>query len=88
MNVTFEKLWNEYLSEDCAKINTSEETALIKKSVEMHQKASETLTPDQLTALEAYIELLYELQGVFVKKAFLKGCKFTASFFFETQNTK
>ena len=84
MNTTFEKLWNEYFAEECAKINTEEEKVLLKKTAELHEKANELLTKEQIPMIEKYIETLYELQSFFGKKAFFKGCEFTISFFLET----
>ena len=49
----------------------------------MHEALGELLTKEQSTAVEAYVDALYEIEGCFVKKAFLKGCEFATSFFFE-----
>lgn len=83
MKTLLEKLWNEYFAEECAAINTKEEKALVKKAVEMHKTANESLTKEQSEAFEKYIEALYEIQGFFVKKAFFNGCEFATSFLFE-----
>ena len=90
MKDTFQKLWDEYLSQECATIETEEEKKLVKKAVELHTKANNILTKEQKDAVESYTETLYDIQSSFVKKAFLKGCKYTASFLFETEmiNTK
>ena len=52
----------------------------------MHEAANALLTKVQREAIEEYIEALYEMQGFCVKKAFIKGCEFTASFFLEAGN--
>ncbi len=43
MKQTLEKLWNEYLSDECAEIDTDEERKLTKKTVELHEKANSLL---------------------------------------------
>lgn len=83
MKETFEKLWNGYLSEECSTINSEEESALLKKADELHKKAGELLSSEENDALEKYIEALYEIQSYLIKKAFFKGCEFTASFLAE-----
>ena len=52
----------------------------------MHEAANALLTKVQREAIEEHIEALYEMQGFCVKKAFIKGCEFTASFFLEAVN--
>ena len=84
MKQTLEKLWNEYLAEECALITTEEERALIKKAAKMHDVMNETLPKEQSEAIEKYIDSLYENQYCFAKKAFFKGCKFAVSFLLET----
>ena len=83
MKETLEKLWNEYFAEKCSAIDTEEERELIKKSAEMHKTLDELLTKEQSDAIEKYVEILYEIQGFFIKKAFFKGCEFATSFIFE-----
>lgn len=78
MKEMLENLWNNYFAEECAVINTKEERALAKKIVEMRDQ----ITAEAAEALEQYVEALFESQGVFIKKAFFKGCEFTVSFLF------
>ena len=78
-----DRLWNEYFNEECAVINTDEERTLLRRVVEFQEAAIAGLTKDQREGVQRYVEVLYESQGAQVKKAFLKGCEFTASFFFE-----
>ena len=85
MKQTLEKLWNEYLAEECALITTEEERELIKKAAKMHDVMNETLTKEQNESIEKYIDSLYENQYCFAKKAFFKGCKFAVSFLLEAQ---
>ena len=84
MNTMLENLWNEYFAELCATIDTEAERVLLKKSIEIHQKINEFLTAEQRDVMEEYIDLLYEMQDSFLKKAFFKGCNFACSFLGET----
>ena len=86
MKKTLEKLWNEFFAEECAVIDTKEERALIKKAAEIHKAANELLTKEQSDTIEKYIEVIYEIQGFFIKKAFFSGCEFATSFFLESGN--
>ncbi len=83
MKETLEKLWNEYFAEECLMIDTDDERALVEKAAEMHEKANELLTKEQIDAIEKYIETLYDIQDFFGKKAFFRGCEFTTAFLFE-----
>ncbi len=82
MREDIDRLWYEYFSEECAQIDSMEEKAIVKKVAEMHKTVDDLLTNEQRCAVEKYIEVMYELQGYCIKKAFFKGCKFTVSFFF------
>ena len=84
MKETLEKLWNEYLSTECAEIDTDEEKMLTKQTVALHEKANALLNKEQEDAVEKYVDALCELEGFFVKKAFFKGCEFAVSFLLET----
>ena len=88
MKETFEKLWNDYFYEECAVIDTEEERALIRKTAETHEKLNRILTNEQNEMLEKYIEVLYENQGLYLKKGFFKGCKFAISFILEVGDNK
>lgn len=83
MKTTLENLWNAHFAEECAEINTDEEKSLLKRAGEMHKKVNELLTKEQICLVEKYIETLYEIQTVFGKKSFFKGCEFAISFLFE-----
>ncbi len=80
---TLEKLWNEYLSEECAVIDTDEERKLTKKAGELHEKANALLNKVQRDAVEKYVAALCDIEGLFAKKAFFKGCEFAVSFLLE-----
>ena len=88
MKETLEKLWCECFAEECAAIKNDEDRALVRRAVEMHKIAEESLTKEQCDRVEKYAEALYDIQGTFVKKAFFKGCEFTASFLLEAGNFK
>lgn len=88
MKNTLENLWNEYLIDKCAVIDTDEERNLTKKVVELHEKVNYLSDKDQKLAIEKYTDTLQELNALFVKKAFFKGCEFAVSFLLETRNTK
>ena len=86
MKETLEKLWTEYLSGECAVIDTDEERALTKKAAELHEKATALLNDKQKEAIEKYVDAVYAIEAFFVKKAFFKGCEFAVSFLLETGN--
>ncbi len=86
MKETLEKLWNEYLSEECAAVDTDEGKRLAKKAVELHKKANALLNKDQEDAVEKYVDALCDIEALFVKKAFFKGCEFAVSFLLEAGN--
>ncbi len=85
MKETLEKLWNEYLWEKCSEIDTDEERRLTKYAAELHEKASASLSKDQEAAVEKYVDALCDIQELFVKKAFFKGCKFAVSFLLNSE---
>ncbi len=86
MKETLEKLWNEYLLDECALIDTDEERKLTKMTGELHEKANALLNDEQKGAMQKYIDTLCDLEALFAKKAFFKGCEFTASFLFEASS--
>lgn len=80
MKETIEKLWNEYFSEQCAEINTEEERNLTRKAVELHEKVNALLNEEGKNALEEYVDALCDIEALFARKAFCKGCEFAISF--------
>ena len=78
-----EELWNEYLSAECSIIHTEEERTLIKAAAELHEKVNALLSQAQKTAVEKYIDSLFDIQSFSTKKAFLKGCEFGVTFLLE-----
>lgn len=82
MKEAIEKLWDEYFSGECAEIDTDEERNLTKKTVELHEKAKTLLNKEQEEAVKKYVDSLCDIEALFAKKAFLKGCEFSVSFLF------
>ena len=52
MKKTLEKLWNEYLSDECAAMETDEERMLATKAAEFHEKTNALLNKEQVEAVE------------------------------------
>ena len=84
MKETLERLWKEYLSDQCAVVDTEEEQILAKKAAQLHEKATAFLKEEQKEAVEQYVDALYDMEAVLVKKAFFAGCEFGVSFLLET----
>ena len=84
MKKTLEKLWNEYLLENSAVIDTEEERTLTKQTIELHKKVTELINQEQNDAVEKYVDALCDLEALFAKKAFIKGCEFAISFLLES----
>jgi len=85
MKKVLEKLWSEYLWEDCAVMETNEERALAKKAVDLHREALALLNEEQEKAVERYLDALSDTEALYVRKAFFKGCKFAVAFLVETE---
>ena len=88
MKELLENLWNDYLMEKCAVIDTEEERELNKIAAEMHENLNNLLNKEQKDALEEYVDAVFDGEAVFVKKAFFKGCEFAVSFILEAGNYK
>lgn len=86
MKTTLEKLWNEYLLDECAVIDTEEERELTRKMAELHKKVNALLNKEQQEVVEKYVDALYDIHALFAEKAFFKGCKFSVSFLWEARN--
>lgn len=86
MKETLEKLWDEYLMEKCAFIDTEEERILTVQAAELHDRATALLDTEQELEVEKYVDALLTLEALYVKKAFLKGCEFALSFFLEASD--
>ena len=88
MNKTLEKLWDDYISDECAIIDTKEEKELIKKASKKHEFINGVLSKEENAVIEEYVDTLCEIQSCFAKKAFIKGCEFAASFIIEANHNK
>ena len=84
MKKILENLWNDYLVDQCAIIDTEEERLLTKKLADLQEKLDLQLDKTHRSLLEEYVGILCDIDSLFAKKAFLKGCKFTASFILES----
>ena len=83
MKKALEKIWSDCFAEDCAAIETDEEKELAKKTAELCKEVNKMLTEEQKSAAQKYMDAIYEMQSVFVKKAFFNGCVFALRFAFE-----
>ena len=83
MDRTIEKLWTEYLSDECYAIETSEERKLTKKALKLHERVNALLNCEQQELLEKYVEAVYDAEALFFEKTFLKACKFAVTFILE-----
>ena len=88
MKETLEKLWLDYLMDECAEMDTEEEKRLMRESVELHESANALLNKEQEAAVQKYVDALCDVEALFVKKAFVKGCEFATSFLLEAGNLK
>ena len=86
MKEILEGLWNEYLWEKCAALDTDEERRLTEKALKLHKKANALLNKEQEAAVEKYIDALCNIEAILVKKAFFKGCEFAVSFLLAVGN--
>lgn len=86
MKETLEKIWDEYFSDECAAMDTDEEKALAKKTIELYEKANALLNKNQQDAVEKFLDASCDMEAHFMKKAFFKGCEFAVSFLLESKN--
>ena len=84
MKKTLERLWSDYLLDECAAIDTDEERKLTNLAIELHERANALLDQEQQDVVEKYVDALCDINAVFAKKAFVKGCEFGVSFLLET----
>ncbi len=86
MKKTLEKLWHEYLMDECAVMDTEEERDLTKEAARLHEKVNALLDKEQQAAVEEYVDAVCDVESILVKKAFFKGCEFAISFILEAGN--
>ena len=65
MKRMLENLWNQYLFEECATIETKEEQELIKKAALLHEKANALMNRAQEDAMGSYVDALHENESFF-----------------------
>lgn len=80
MEQILEKLWDEYLFLECAEMETEKEREFTRKAGKQREKVNSLLNKEQQEALEKYVDAIYDMESLFIKKAFFKGCEFTLSF--------
>ena len=85
MKEMLENLWDEYL---CSTVDMDREGQLTQKTIDLNKKAMGSLNDEQREAVEEYIDAIYDIETVLIKKAFVKGCEFTASFLLEAGDLK
>ena len=83
MRRRLENLWTDYLLDECAALESEEERELLKKASNRRENANKLLSKEQIEAVDEYVEALCIINACFAKKAFLKGCEFSASFLIE-----
>ena len=85
MKTLFEKLWNDYVVDECAILKTAEEKELAAKAAALHEQANAMLAEEQRAAVEQYLDALCDLDAIFARKAFVRGCEFAAAFLREAE---
>ena len=80
MKINLEALWNEWLAEDCAKMDTEEERRCVRAAAEKHERAECLLTKEQAEAVEVYTDALCDIHRLLEKKAFFMGCELGVAF--------
>ena len=88
MAKTLERLWRDYLLDECGIINTDEERRLTSLVASLHENANALLNDEQKDAVDRYVDALCDIEAIFAQKAFIKGCEFTVSFICESHNFK
>ena len=79
MKKLLEKLWDDYLLCECAVAESEQEHALSERTAVLHDALGELLNEQQGAAVHRYVDALCEMEALFVKKAFLKGCELAAA---------
>jgi|GEM_PF-1370318 len=87
MKDTMDRLWDEYLVDECAKIDTDEQRRLAGRAAELGEAVSRLLSAEQGEALEAYVDSLLDAEAFYIKKAFFMGCELAISFLWNSGYT-
>ena len=64
-------------------MDTEKEREFARKTGELHEQLNVLLNKEQQEALEKYIDAIYDMEALFIKKAFFRGCEFALSFLLE-----
>ena len=67
MKKTLEKLWHEYLMDECAVMDTEEERDLTKEAARLHEKVNALLDKEQQAAVEEYVDAVCDVESILVK---------------------
>ena len=86
MKETLEKLWNDYLLDECSELDTEEERQLTRRAAELQDQVHALINKEQEEAIEKYVDAVCRMNAFLVKKAFCKGCEFAVSFLLEARN--
>ena len=81
MKETLEKLWNEYLLDECAGIDTNEERELTKNTAELHEKANALLNKEQRDAVKNMLMNCAILKRYLLKRHSSKGVNLRFRFY-------
>ena len=85
MKSLLEKLWNDYLVDECAILKTAEEKRLAARLAQLREQLHALLSAEQSAAVEQYLDALCDLDAIFARKAFVRGCEFAAAFLREAE---
>ena len=85
MKPHLEKLWNDYLVDECAILKTAEEKELAARLTQLREQLHALLSAEQRAAVEQYLDALCDLDALFARKAFVRGCEFAVAFLREAE---
>ena len=83
MTEILEKLWQEYFFEECTRIESEEEKAILRKTAELRKKVDVLLDKEEAAAMQNLLDCIYEGEERIFKKAFLKGALLANSLLLE-----
>ena len=83
MKKRLEKLWCDYFFDECSMLD-DKDRILNKKALVLHDDMLSSMNENQKEKIEKYLDCIFEMNENFGKKAFIKGCEFSASFLIES----
>ena len=83
MKDVLNRVWHEYFSDECLRVDTDEERRLLGCAADASEELNRLLTAEDRRAVERYADAIYAMQDVLIKKAFFKGCEFAVTFVIE-----